>query len=163
MLWGMRGLAAMFHTFSIFCHCHFRVRDITLPAIPRITSTYDPPDDLPMTVTRPGAQYQPSGSPVAVGPMPIYDRGGVLYRPVRIEAQSTSDGVRRPAGALVLRAVEPTWLRVKLADAAQWLKWDARRKKTQRADPRVTLVRSSRRNRTLLTGLYCVAWWRTRS
>ena len=67
--------------------------------------------------------------------VPIYDRGGALYRPVRIEAQSTSDGVWRSAGALVLRAVDATWLRVKLADAAQWQKWDTRDKKMRPADP----------------------------
>lgn len=54
---------------------------------------------------------------------------------MRIEAQSTSDGVRRPAGALVLRTVDATWLRVKLADAAQWQKWDPRDKEMRPADP----------------------------
>lgn len=67
--------------------------------------------------------------------VPIYDRGGALYRPVRIEAPSTSDGVRRPAGAVVLRLVDAIWVRVKLAAAAEWQKWDAREKEMRPADP----------------------------
>jgi hypothetical protein len=48
--------------------------------------------------------------------VPIYDRGGALYRPVRNETPpKESDVVRRPVGALVLRPVDATWLRVMLA------------------------------------------------
>jgi len=66
---------------------------------------------------------------------PIYDRGGALYRPVHIEAPSTSDGVRRPAGALVLRLVDAIWVRVNLAAAAEWQKWNPRDEEMRPADP----------------------------
>jgi hypothetical protein len=56
----------------------------------------------------------------------IYDRGGQLVRPVRIADPETLDGVRRPVGALVLRPVEPEWLRLRLAEIAAWRKWDSR-------------------------------------
>ena len=68
--------------------------------------------------------------------VPIYDRGGALYRPVRNETPpKESDVVRRPVGALVLRLVDAIWVRVKLAGAARWRKWDARDKEMRPADP----------------------------
>jgi hypothetical protein len=68
--------------------------------------------------------------------VPIYDRGGALYRPVLVESPPKDDDhVRRPVGAVVLRPVDPAWARLQLAGAAQWRKWDARDKKMRPADP----------------------------
>jgi hypothetical protein len=67
---------------------------------------------------------------------PIYVRGDALYRPVRIEAPpKDSDHVRRPIGAVVLRPVDPIWVRLQLASAAKWEKWNAKGKKMCPADP----------------------------
>jgi hypothetical protein len=65
----------------------------------------------------------------------LFDRGGQLVRPVRIADPETLDGVRRPVGALVLRPVEPEWLRLRLAEAATWRKWDSRKAAWRAADP----------------------------
>ena len=56
----------------------------------------------------------------------IFDRGGQLVRPVRVADPETLDGIRRPAGALVLQPVEPEWLRLRLAETATWRKKDGR-------------------------------------
>src|SRR5215208_3407377 len=55
----------------------------------------------------------------------IFDRGGQLVRPVRVADPETLDGVWRPAGALVLRPIEPEWVRLRLAEVATWRKWDS--------------------------------------
>ena len=65
----------------------------------------------------------------------IFDRGGQLVRPVRVANPETLDGVRRPLGALVLRPVEPEWLRLRLAETAVWRKWDRRAHQWRAADP----------------------------
>ena len=65
----------------------------------------------------------------------IFDRGGQLVRPVRVANPKTLDGVRRPDGALVLRPVEPEWLRLRLAETAIWRKWDSRANQWRAADP----------------------------
>jgi putative DNA primase/helicase len=65
----------------------------------------------------------------------IFDRGGQLVRPVRIADPETLDGVRRPVGALVLRPIEPEWVRLRLAEVARWRKWDSRREDWRAADP----------------------------
>jgi hypothetical protein len=46
--------------------------------------------------------------------VPLYDRGGQLVRPVRIESAELG-AVRRSAGAIVIAAVEADWLRVTMA------------------------------------------------
>src|SRR5690606_21225692 len=49
--------------------------------------------------------------------VPIYNRGGVLVRPVRIEAPE-SGAIRRAAGAVTLVAIDADWIRLRLADVA---------------------------------------------
>jgi putative DNA primase/helicase len=72
----------------------------------------------------------------------IYDRGGQLVRPVRVAEPEMLDGVRRPVGALVLRPVEPEWLRLRLAEVAAWRKWDARTETLRPADPPADVART---------------------
>jgi hypothetical protein len=72
----------------------------------------------------------------------IYDRGGQMVRAVRVAEPESLDGVRRPAGALVLRPVEPEWLRLRLAEVAAWRKWDARTEKLRPADPPPDVART---------------------
>lgn len=52
----------------------------------------------------------------------IYDRGGMLVRPVHV-VEPMSGSVRRPRGAVVLVAVDADWLRVQLATVAQWRRY----------------------------------------
>lgn len=72
----------------------------------------------------------------------IFDRGGQLVRPVRIAEAEALDGVRRPVGALMLRPIEPEWLRLRLAEAAAWRKWDARTESLRPADPPPDVART---------------------
>lgn len=72
----------------------------------------------------------------------IYDRGGQLVRPVRIVEPEAADGVSRPVGALVLRPVEPDWLRLRLAEAACWRRYDGRAKDWRPTDPPVDVART---------------------
>ena len=72
----------------------------------------------------------------------IYDRGGQLVRPVRVAEPEALDGVRRAVGALVLRPVEPEWLRLRLAEVAAWRKWDARTELLRPADPPADVART---------------------
>lgn len=55
----------------------------------------------------------------------IYQRGGVLVRPIRL-AEPGSGWVQRAPGALTLLAVDPTWLQLELARVAEFVKFDAR-------------------------------------
>ena len=72
----------------------------------------------------------------------IFDRGGQLVRPVRFAETSASDGVKRPPGALVLRPIDPDWLRLRLSDAADFEKWDSRADDFVTADPSTTIART---------------------
>ena len=72
----------------------------------------------------------------------IFDRGGQLVRPVRLAETSTAGGIKRPPGALVLRPVDPDWLRLRLADAADFEKWDGRAEDFVTADPSTTITRT---------------------
>jgi putative DNA primase/helicase len=50
----------------------------------------------------------------------VYVRGGMLVRPTRIKERLNAGGIRRPTNALILRAVDPDWLRLYLARNADW-------------------------------------------
>lgn len=91
--------------------------------------------DLPRIIDEAIAALRAAGSP-------IYDRGGALYRPTRIETHDTTDGVRRAPGTIVLRPVDPTWLRVRLATVAQWRRWRERERDWRAADPPAEIARS---------------------
>jgi hypothetical protein len=67
--------------------------------------------------------FQDAISALKGAKVPIYDRGGALYRPVRVETPpKENDEIRRPVGALVLRPVDSIWTRITLAAVANWLK-----------------------------------------
>lgn len=70
----------------------------------------------------------------------IFTRGGELVRPVRLNAPQHEDGIRRPAFSLMLKPVEGHWLRVALAEAADWEQYDARGKKWLPNDPPMTVA-----------------------
>jgi putative DNA primase/helicase len=72
----------------------------------------------------------------------IYDRGGQLVRPVRVAQAESLDGVKRPVGAIVLRPVEPEWLRLRLAEVARWRKWDTRTETLRPTDPPPDVART---------------------
>jgi putative DNA primase/helicase len=73
----------------------------------------------------------------------IFDRGGMLVRPVRLSETDLVGGVKRPEGALVLRPVDPDWLRLRLAEVAQWEKFDARYSKDWKpTDPSTAVART---------------------
>lgn len=61
--------------------------------------------------------------------VPIYARSGALVYPTRLERATEEDGVRRPAGALVLHRVSKPWLSELMGGAAEWLTWRALRGK----------------------------------
>jgi hypothetical protein len=52
---------------------------------------------------------------------PIYQRGGQLVRPVRLEGATEGD-IRRPAGGIVLAPVSAAFLRDRLTDLVSWFK-----------------------------------------
>lgn len=65
----------------------------------------------------------------------IFDRGGQLVRTVRIAEPEAGDGIKRPVGALVLKPVDVDWLRLRLAEAATWRKFDGRAKEWRVTNP----------------------------
>jgi putative DNA primase/helicase len=75
---------------------------------------------------------------VAAG-APIFRRGTDLYRTARIVVDEAGP-IRRAAGAAVLRPLSPDWLRVELAKAATWRKFDARDKEHRPTDPHKDLA-----------------------
>jgi len=58
--------------------------------------------------------------------VPIYERGGELVRPVRLERSEEAGGVRRDAGATVIVPVSDRWLVQRLADAAPFVRMNAK-------------------------------------
>jgi putative DNA primase/helicase len=111
----------------------------------RAEAAPDPDDRRPAIDIIPGQLAKRTAEAIRVlrdGRTDIYDRGGQLVRPVRVAEPETLDGVRRPVGALVLRPVEPEWLRLRLAEAAAWRKWDARTETLRPADPPPDVART---------------------
>jgi putative DNA primase/helicase len=77
------------------------------------------------------------------GGISIYDRGGQLVRPVvHVTTAAPGDGLRRPDGAVILAPVGADWLRVRLAEAASWRKFDIRTEKWKFCDPPVDIART---------------------
>lgn len=75
--------------------------------------------------------------------VPVYDRGGQLVRPVRAADAAPVAGVKREgSGGIILAAVVPEWLRLRLAEAANWEKWDGRSEKAVAADPPMDICRT---------------------
>ncbi len=72
----------------------------------------------------------------------IFNRGGQLVRPVRVAGLESLDGVRRASDALILRPVEPEWLRLRLDQAAIWRRWDGRMKQYKIIDPPYEVARA---------------------
>jgi putative DNA primase/helicase len=72
----------------------------------------------------------------------IFNRGGQLVRPVRVAGLESLDGVRRSSDALILRPVEPEWLRLRLDQAAVWRRWDGRSKQYKIVDPPYEVARA---------------------
>lgn len=50
----------------------------------------------------------------------VYQRSESLVRVARLAQSEADDGVQRASGALLIIAINPTWLREKLTDAADW-------------------------------------------
>lgn len=92
---------------------------VSLPARrerPSITVT---PGDLPGVVTAAEMVLLAGGSE-------IYQRGGVLVRPIRLAEPGGDTWLQRAPGALTLLTVDPTWLQLELARLAEFVKFDAR-------------------------------------
>ncbi|KAA0249821.1 MAG: hypothetical protein EDX89_23530 [Acidobacteria bacterium] len=56
----------------------------------------------------------------------LFQRGGVLVRLIRTEAESARRGLRRHAGALLIKPTETPYLVERLTAAATWLRYDKR-------------------------------------
>lgn len=66
----------------------------------------------------------------------IYQRGGILVRPVRLpDIAGSTDAIRRAPGALTLVAVDTIWLQLELARCCEFLKFDARKDDYKIIDP----------------------------
>jgi hypothetical protein len=65
---------------------------------------------------------------------PLYQRGGVLVRVVRLEAETVRRGFKRGGGALVIQVVEVPALLERLTTVAVWMKWDGRIENWVRTD-----------------------------
>jgi putative DNA primase/helicase len=87
-----------------------------------------------------GALVDQAADALRVAGASIYRRGTDLFRTSRLAAEDTGP-VRREAGAVVLRFVDPEWLHVELARAATWRRFDAREKKPVPANPPGELAR----------------------
>lgn len=70
---------------------------------------------------------------------PIYDRGGALVRPVRLEVAEVG-AVRHAAGSIVLRPVDAAWIRLQLARSATFVRWVASEKKAKPIDPPIDIA-----------------------
>lgn len=81
-----------------------------------------------------------SAAVLRAGGAQIYRRGSDLFRTSRLETDDAGP-VRREAGAIVLRFVDPEWLHVELARAATWWRFDAREKKAVPSNPPAELAR----------------------
>ncbi len=69
---------------------------------------------------------QAGDSALLAAGVPIYERGGELVRPVRLERSEEANGVRRDAGATVIVPVSDRWLVQRLADSAPFLRVNAK-------------------------------------
>lgn len=104
---------------------------------PQSGGTTSPPPDA--VIVRDGeltARVRQYVQALQAADVPIYDRGGQLVRPVRAASMGPpAGGTRRGPEAVILRAVEAEWLRLRMAEAAQSMKWDGKRKAYRDTDP----------------------------
>ncbi len=56
----------------------------------------------------------------------IYNRGGQLVRPVRLESPDTSGGIFRSAGSTILAPVEAGWVWLRMAETVQYRRYRRR-------------------------------------
>jgi hypothetical protein len=56
----------------------------------------------------------------------VYQRGGVLTRIARLPVATAADGIQRAAGSLQILTAGPDFLRLRLTEIADWLKFDKR-------------------------------------
>jgi hypothetical protein len=66
---------------------------------------------------------------------PFFQRGGQLVHLIRSPEPSTAGGINRKTGALVIATVYRDYLRLRLAQMAQFERFDARKKRTVPKDP----------------------------
>jgi hypothetical protein len=73
---------------------------------------------------------------LAASPLPIYQRGMEIVRPIRVDKDVNPDEVvRRPPGALVITPAHPAWLKESMIRTARWLTWNEKDKKYSEKDP----------------------------
>jgi putative DNA primase/helicase len=75
----------------------------------------------------------------------IYQRAGLLTRVVQLDEKTAEDaalrtGIKRAAGSVILTPATTQYLTVALARAADWTKWDARKKGMRACDPPGSVV-----------------------
>ena len=70
-----------------------------------------------------------------LGKTSIYQRGGVLMRPVKLDTVKDDDPVRRCVGSTVLTSVKEPWLVEQMGKSAAWLKWSETKGKHLPVDP----------------------------
>ncbi len=58
--------------------------------------------------------------------VPIYQRGGMLVRPVRVPG-GVYNGIRRSVGSIVIKPVDQTWIAEVATRICKFAKWDARK------------------------------------
>jgi hypothetical protein len=78
---------------------------------------------------------------LAGSPLPIYQRGGDIVRPIRIDNDLNPDeSIRRPPGALIITTAHPAWLKESMIRTAQWLSYSERDKVYIVRDPSIEVV-----------------------
>lgn len=77
-----------------------------------------------------------------IDPPLIYDRGGQLVRPVRVESTESVGGMKRRPGSIVLHPVDPEWVRNRLSEMAGFLQFDARSRSLVPIDPPPALAKT---------------------
>ena len=105
-----------------------RVKDQIGSAARRIGRVRLAPGKLPATTRQAENELIFSG-------LPVYQRAGMLVRPITLDAPKTGGGAQLPAGALVLQPADRYWLCWALAKAATWEQYDGRRKDWVIVDP----------------------------
>lgn len=64
----------------------------------------------------------------------IYQRGGVLVRPVRLDPPTVIHGIKRRPNSLVIQRIESLYLMEILTQAAIWTRYDKRSRKRKQVD-----------------------------
>lgn len=90
----------------------------------------DDDDEMPIVVVRDGELDRivtEAEAALIAADIKMYQRGGQLVRPV-YQPQATTRGIERRDGALLIKAVEEAWLVEAFGRAAEFQKWDERKK-----------------------------------